>query len=200
MVAIWAAARPDAELRRNACESALGLLADVTRFNRDAVRALPTGVGLDSGQVLLGDIGAGDRHRFRAVGDIVNTASRIQGLNRKLGTRALASASTLAGLAGPETRYLGEFLLVGKRSSVELYELLDGEASRELGQAALDAFAAGMRSFAERDWERGRALFERVLAARPADGPSRFYVEQCRLHAGRELPRDWRGTIRMTAK
>ena len=99
MLAIWATTEPDASLRNRACLAALDIAAAVDRFNADSGRlALPTRIGLHSGRLLLGSVGAMDHYEYRAVGDIVNTATRLEGLNKHLGTRMLVSADVLEGL------------------------------------------------------------------------------------------------------
>ena len=70
------------------------------------------------GRLLLGSVGAMDHYEYRAVGDIVNTATRLEGLNKHLGTRILVSADVLQGLDGLLTRELGAFLLAGKSRPV----------------------------------------------------------------------------------
>src|SRR5690606_16115700 len=94
MIAVWPAASSAAETRTAATRAALEVLEAAEAFNRGQVHGrLPTRIGLDSGQLLLGNVGASERGEFRAVGDIVNTAARLQGLNRLLGTRVLVSSA-----------------------------------------------------------------------------------------------------------
>jgi adenylate cyclase len=202
MVAIWAAAKPDVELRRNACRAALEMLRAVDRFDATPVQGgWPTGIGLDSGRLLLGNLSAAQRYQYRAVGDIVNTASRIQGLNRLLGTRALVSRDSLASLSDFRVRSVGDFLLYGKANSVAVFELLGeiSEADRAT-EVLIDSFAAALQSFRQRDWGRARALWLDILADCPADGPTEFYLRQCDLMERAPPPPDWTGTIRITIK
>ena len=99
MLAIWATTEPDASLRNRAMVAALAAATAVDRFNAASGRfALPTRIGLHSGRLLLGSVGAIDHYEYRAVGDIVNTATRLEGLNKHLGTRLLVSAEVLHGL------------------------------------------------------------------------------------------------------
>jgi adenylate cyclase len=198
MVAIWAGAKPDPALRRSACIATFEALECVDRFNADQRhRSLPTGIGLDTGELLLGNIGTAQRYHYRAVGDIVNTASRIQGLNRQLGTRALVSAATLDGLTNVRTRPLGEFLLLGKASPVAVHELIEADA--RVAEIA-DEFSNVLRFFREREWDRARTALERILAHSPDDGPSRFYLRQCDALRNTALPESWSGTIRISVK
>ena len=166
MVAIWAAARPDWELRREACLAALNVLEEVTKFNVGRGRqSLPTGVGLDSGELLLGSISFAQRLQYRAVGDIVNTASRIQGLNRQLGTRALLSSSTLEALPGLVSRKVGDFVLVGKTHPTEVHELLGhGPESRKEHRMLIQCFAVALESFRRREWSEASKKFGEILA------------------------------------
>ena len=126
MMAIWAMSQPDSQTRARACAGALAVAAAVERFNAQPGRPqLPTRIGLHSGTIRLGTIGGAGHLEFRAVGDIVNTASRIEGLNKQLGTRILVSGDTLAETDGLRTRELGTFLLAGKSTPLVIHELLD---------------------------------------------------------------------------
>lgn len=202
MIAIWAAARPRQHLHLEACRAALHLQAEVARFNvARGARGLPTGFGLDSGELLLGDIGAAQRFEYRAVGDIVNTASRLQGLNRQLGTAVLISDATRDAADGLVVRTLGRFRLVGKRNPLLVHELLGADRQATPAEARLnDAFAGALRRFECGDLNAAGRAFAEVLALRPGDGPSRFYAAECRRHASRALPSDWSGVVTMTAK
>ena len=85
---------------------------------------LPTRIGLHSGQMVLGHVGAMDHYEYRAVGDIVNTAARIERLNKLFRTRMLASDDLLFGLDDFLTRRLGTFLLAGKSKPLVIHELI----------------------------------------------------------------------------
>jgi adenylate cyclase len=149
----------------------------------------------------VGEIEVSARYQYRAVGDIVNTAARIQGLNRQLGTRALVSRDALSSLGGLETRLMGEFLLYGKTNVVMIYELLRPEArATAASRQRDDTFASALRAFQKREWAQARTQFRRVLDLSPGDGPSRFYLHQCDLMEGADLPQDWAGTIRLSVK
>jgi adenylate cyclase len=136
LVAVWAAAGPIAESRLRACRAALGLVAAVDEFNARRAPRLPTRIGVESGELLLGNFGPEQRVGYRAIGDIVNTASRLEGLNKVLGTRVLVSAATLAGTSELAARDLGAFLLRGKSAPLRVQELLDAAESARCPPAA----------------------------------------------------------------
>lgn len=125
MLAIWASRGDDREIRAQACRAALGMLAAIDELGRHNGRqALRSRIGIHCGSLALAHVGAHDHYEYRAVGDIVNTSSRLEELNKELGTRILISAEIIEGLDGFEVRPLGEFQLRGKTAAVEVYELL----------------------------------------------------------------------------
>lgn len=198
MVAVWASGRPDADARLRAAQASLAILDAVEEFNRaHADSRLPTRVGLETGEMLLGNIGGEHRYEYRAVGDIVNTASRIQGLNQLLGTRVLLSATTLAGVEWP-ARDVGTFLLRGKRLPVSVLEPI-AETGCRLDSGSLAEFAAALAAFRRGDWSAAQHGFARLATRFPGDGPSRYYEALSRA-TGEERPANWTGAIRITAK
>ncbi len=197
MVAAWASGRPDAGARLRAAQAALAILDAVDEFNRaHAESPLPTRVGLESGEMLLGNIGAGQRYEYRAVGDIVNTASRIQGLNSLLGTRVLVSGATLAGVDLP-ARDVGTFLLRGKRLPVRVLEPVGARC--RLDEQGRAAFAAALAAFRRGDWQDAHEGFAALLRRDPDDGPSRYY-EALSLAMRRSPPAAWGGAVQITTK
>jgi adenylate cyclase len=129
------------------------------------------------------------------VGDIVNTASRIQGLNPLLGTRVLLSATTLADIDLP-ARDVGTFLLRGKRLPVGVFEPI--AAGCRLDERSIEEFAAALAAFRRGDWQAAQDAFEGV-AARSGDGPSRYYDALTRAMR-LDPPANWTGVVRITAK
>jgi adenylate cyclase len=176
MLALWPGPGPDPALRRAACTAALAIAAATARPGEPA--ALPTRIGVDCGPVALGDVGAGGHYEFRAVGDIVNTAARVEALNKPLGTRVLVTAATLAGLDGFDARPLGRFILPGKTTPVAICEL------RPPGTDPRTAVAFAV-ALAELHAGRVAAAAAGFTALADGDGPARFYADLCdRVAAG----------------
>jgi adenylate cyclase len=202
MMAIWAAATPNSAMRSRACHGALAIAAAVARFNQGVGRPpLPTRIGLHSGPIRLGNIGGAKHVQFRAVGDIVNTASRIEGLNKLLGTRILVSADTLADVTGLVTRELGTFLLAGKSTPLVIHELLG--VAGFVAVTVLDRnqrFQAALATFRAGDWGNAGKLFGTLLGERPDEGPVQFYVALCAryLEQGPDTFED--GVVRIATK
>ena len=179
MLAIWAAKKTDAELRYRACKTALEIGQSVERFNSTANHPpLRTRIGLHAGQLMLGNIGALDHFEYRAVGDIVNTSSRIEELNKKLGSTILVSEDVLLDLDHFVTRQLGSFRLAGKQQPVVIHELLAFETERSSSLDGLcEDFQAARHAYESQQWEMAAVLFKTLLQKYPADAPSQFYYQ-----------------------
>jgi adenylate cyclase len=197
LIAVWAAAGPFAESRLRACRAALGIVGAVDEFNARHSPPLPTRVGVESGELLLGNFGPEQRIGYRAIGDIVNTASRLEGLNKILGTRVLVSAATLAGTSELAVRDLGAFLLRGKSTPLRVQELLDGAESARRPPAS--AFAAALEEFTAAQWVDAHRDFTALRQAFPEDGPTAFYAALAAGYAS-EPPRNWSGAVAIAAK
>jgi len=125
MLALWTATVPDGRMAASACRAALEIAAGVEKFKNDQGTAyLPTRMGIHAGYVSMGDIGAGGHFEYRAVGDMVNTASRIEALNKELGTTILVSSEVSNRLEGFVFRPKGEFILKGKTNPTSISELV----------------------------------------------------------------------------
>jgi adenylate cyclase len=187
MVAIW----PDrsADTRRRVLLALLEMRDAVEQFNlTSAGNRLKTRFGVDWGRVALTTIGAGAHYEYRAVGDAVNTANRIQDLNKRLGTRILVSDPVL-GNAGGEflLRNLGRFLLRGKTNAVQVHELVALKARASAADAERCGRTAEAVEFLDRgDAQAAKVLLTQVRDAYPDDGPAAFLLGSLESNVNRE--------------
>jgi adenylate cyclase len=172
-------------------------------FNENRGRqGLPTRIGLDAGEVLLANVGAGRRFEYRAVGDIVSTASRIQGLNRLLGTQILVSGAALVENEGYAAREVGTFLLRGKTTPVVVHEIIDQSRSATMRGTADELrmhFSEALAVFRAGRWAEAERLFAQLLERSADDGPSAFYRRLCADYRT-SPPDDWRGVVGLAVK
>ncbi len=189
MTCVWTA--PPPECRRQACLAALEIDREVIAFNRRfEPLALPTRIGINAGEVMVGNVGGSGRFAYSVVGDCVNTASRIESVNQQLGTRVLASEIVVGDLPELRLRPLGRFLPVGKTRPLRLAEIV-GRAGEPHDARLLASFAAGLARFEAGCWSEAAEAFAAILAEHPQDGPARFYLDWCRRYqAGAPLPPD----------
>lgn len=173
-LAVWPLGQSGVAARLRACQAAAGIQAAVAGFELPGGGRLATRVGLHVGEVMLGPVGAGEHFEYRAIGDVVNTASRIEALSKQLGTHVLATAAVVDGLSGVAYRRVGRFVLAGKMDAVDLYELTGPigtprAAPYGLFEEALAVCATGNAAAAA-------TAFRAVLAADPNDPVAAFYV------------------------
>jgi adenylate cyclase len=181
MMAIWASPPAESVDKKQACLAALDILESVDRFNRSHQDIqLPTRIGLHAGNLVIGNVGAVDHFEYRAVGDVVNSASRLEGLNKHLGTRILLSGEVTTGTGGLNTRYVGRFLPHGKRSHLSVFELIRyRDTERPHHRRLLETFAEALLLFETGRWTEALSAFSRCLDIDRDDGPSAFYLNRC---------------------
>ena len=136
---------------------------------------LPTRIGVHAGSALVGIVGGAGRYASTIVGDVANTASRIEGLNKQLGTRLLASEEALSQVTGFILRPRGDFLLAGKSEPIHVSEVL-GRIGDPRSAALARNFAEAFESFRSQCWDEAAMMLEALLHAYPRDGPSRYFL------------------------
>jgi len=200
-LAIWTSAKPDKHQRQQACQAALDIQHAVDQLNQThTAHALPTRLGLHFGEVVMGHVGAVDHYEYRAVGDIVNTASRIEGLNKQLGTRIIVSAQVLDDLDDFITRELGRFLLKGKRQPLTLYELVDRKTEHHDDvKNNFVVFQTALHAFQTQNWQAAADSFKQFILAYGEDGPSRYYLSLIQQYST-HTPPEWDGVIELSQK
>jgi adenylate cyclase len=201
MMAVWIDL-PVATQRLAACLAALEMELEVERFNEASnVGRLPTRIGLHEGEMTLGRLDAGEGSHYRAIGDTVNTASRIQGVNKYLGTQILASAAIITGLGNVIIyRSVGVFRLVGRAEPLELMEIVGKEADVSASNHALyQQFNRGLSVFQQGRWSDAIASFQTLLDKHGNDGVTRFYLDLA-LAYQKNPPLEWKGVVTLDGK
>lgn len=183
MLALWSQPEPTPLIRAQACRAALGIKEAVDAFNATHRYPLPTRIGLHVGMMRIGTVGAREHYEYRAVGDVINTASRIENLNKALGTAILASAAVLEDLQGFCARELGSFILAGKKQAVTIFELLGlAEDIPREQQQLIEAFDKALALFKQRQWIPAHQAFIQIARQFPEDNPTLFYLVQCQRY------------------
>ncbi len=157
---------------------------------------------LATGEVILGTIGAPTAKSFTIVGDSVNLASRLEGINKLYGTRIMITEAThrLAGEA-VEVRELDVVTVAGKSEPVRIFELM-GKAGTLPAKAATirERYAEGLALYRAGDWDAAERAFGACLVLDPNEGPAKLMSERARSFRGKPPPPNWGGIWRFNEK
>ena len=197
--AIWGAPIRRDDHATQACIAALSL----ARAEQSAGDSrLLTRIGVHTGPMLVGNLGSAQRFDYTAIGDAVNLASRIEGLNKTFGTRALASGETIAATDGRfVTRRLGLVRVVGRREPVELHELVAVQGEADAGAPMREAFARAHEAWRAGSFADAAAGFRQALAlSGDADGPSAFFAKDAERRAAAGGGAAWDGVLVVETK
>ncbi len=164
--------------------------------------ALATRIGVNTGDMVVGNMGTEKKMNYTMMGNAVNLAARLEGVNKQFNSWILTTEATVKE-AGPEflVRKMARVRVVGIFEPVRLFEVLDfaSEAPEKL-KTTVDLFHQALEVFEAKDWTEAGKLFLKVLAHDPEDGPAQSYL--ARLDGFRKKPpaRDWDGVFNLTEK
>jgi adenylate cyclase len=207
LMAIFGAPLEQADHAQRGCSAALAmrdrlraLRSEWATMGRPPLRAR---TGVNSGPMLVGNLGSRYRFAYGALGDQVNLGSRLEGLNKIYGTEILIGENT-ARLVEDSflMREVDQVRVKGRKQPVRIYELLGNSGdslSREM-EESLNYFTAGLEAYRQQVWQEALDLFKRSLAILPEDGPSRIMAERCQIYKEAPPPTDWDGVFTMTTK
>jgi adenylate cyclase len=220
IIAFWGAPLPMADHALAACRSAITMKKAELDFNREArdlglidaevMNALlqkeilktiddpdpvATRFGINTGNMVVGNMGTNNKMNYTIMGNAVNLAARLEGVNKQYGTRILASGDTIAQAGGSIlSRRIDHVRVVGIQRPVIIYEPLDlAETAPEETRQLAGLFNRAMDIFENRDWTAAEAAFEAVLNLVPVDGPAQLYLDRCRIYRKSPPPAEWDG-------
>ena len=177
------------------CQAALAALRPA--FRQRAGKDLYMRIGMNSGPAVVGNMGSRTRFDYTMLGDAVNLAARLEGVNKQFRTYTMISAATVAKLGGAfPMRELARVAVVGRKEPVTVYEPMLPEA-HAAARPLLDSFAEALRSFYAGRFGEAAELFARTAGEDP---PAAAYRDKCRELVASPPADAWNGVWIMTSK
>ena len=215
----------------NAIAATIAMQKELDNYNRERLaegkKALKTGMGLNTGDLMLGVIGDEHRYESTVISDAVNTASRMEGLTKVFGAAIILSERTMAGLLDdfPSSsklsvdsklldngklssnrdfayRYLGKVKVKGKDKAIKIYDLYEGEtvSIRELKAQTKVLFEEGINHYFNRQFGKAAECFKQVLLINENDKAAQYYLDKSVSYIVNGVEEEWNGVEEMVMK
>jgi class 3 adenylate cyclase/ActR/RegA family two-component response regulator len=174
------------------------------KFSENGLSPAPllTRIGVNTGSMVVGNMGSQRKMNYTIMGNAVNITSRLEGLNKMYGTWILVSEDT-ARETGDNflVRRLDRVRLAGIHTPIQVYELIEFSALvTEEQRRTIDIFHEALDRFERRDWAVAETGFQQALDLTPRDNPSQVFLERCRENILNPPPRDWDGVFELKYK
>jgi adenylate cyclase len=195
IMAFWGAPLDDADHAHRAVAAAVamqnGMAALRAEFAKEGLPAIHMRIGIHTGSVLVGNLGSAKRFGYTAVGDDVNLAARLEGINKLYGTGIMVSGETARRIEGRVAlRPVDRVIVKGKSQAIDVFTPCDDTKVVELTRDAISLFRG-------REWDAAEARLRDLLALVPEDGIAALYLE--RIAAFRIAPpaAQWEGSVEL---
>ncbi len=193
----------------DAVQAAVGMQKAVAEYNkereRDGFAPMSIGIGLHRAELMLGIIGSEDRLQGAVVGDAVNLAARIEGLNKMYGSYISLSDETLQAMedAGRyRHRFIDKVRVKGKEDAVTIYEVFEGDPEEIAGlkEQTKPLFENGIELYYGKKFSEASVQFSQVKEKNPADLAAGIYLKRAANYMVNGIPADWTGVEALTEK
>ena len=195
LVALWGAPRPVEGHPQRVCETAIRMQDEVAHLRGRpglvGAERLRVGIGIHSGDAVVGNMGSDLHFEYSMTGDSVNLCSRLEGLTKYYGAEIIASGELMARVGGAAARELDRIRVKGSSRSVRIFEVL--RPGVEYSAAWVRVWEAGLAAYRETRFDEATRAFREVLELRGEDLAARLLLARIAI-LERETPRDWDGT------
>ena len=196
IMAIFGAPLPQEDHACRACATALAMMRSLESlqglWRERGQPVFQVGIGINTGLMMVGNMGSERRFDYTALGDNVNLASRLEGLTKMYGVGLVVSESTWE---QAKDRFIGRELDVvrvkGKQKPVAIFQVMDVKEKTASYLEPLELYRKAMEKYRQGLWAEAIALFQQVENWWPADPPSRLYIDRCRELLDHPPETDW---------
>ena len=207
VMAFWGAPLPNENHPLGACHSALQCQRQIkklnTKWKKEGKEQYHTRIGIHSGPVTVGNIGAKQRMNYTVLGDGVNLASRLEGVNKIYKTDIIISHSTYIQVKEFfKCRILDQIAVKGKDESIKIYELLTESDSLEAKKFAdfANQFQNIYEFYLKREWQKAKTLFQEFAKEFDDDHVCQLYIKRCDKYIKEEPNASWNGASKLNSK
>ena len=206
IMAFWGAPTRQSDHAQRACFAAIDMNNRLIELRVKAVQEgitpLTVRMGVNTGQMVVGNMGSSQRMNYTIMGDAVNLASRLEGANKAYGSGMMISESTYRSCEEDiDVRELDRIMVVGKSEPVTVYQLLSRKNQTTGADADLvDQFSKGLEFYKAGDFRLAKSEFSSCLEIFADDGPALTYISRCQAFADNPPDADWDGVYRLTEK
>lgn len=178
----------------DAVSAALAMLEALNTFNtareRDALPTINAGIGVNTGNLILGTVGFEARMDCSVISDAVNIASRLETLTRIFNIELMIGEETYEQLQRKEKydlRFLGLTTVKGKSQPIKIYEVFNHNTpdNVQLKKDSAPIFAAALNQYEAKQFDKAAKLFAQIVLNNPNDAPARYLLQQCEERFGR---------------
>ncbi len=206
IMALFGAPLYFADHAEKACQTALQMVTKLRqiqkRWSAEKKDYFQIGIGINSGKMIVGNLGSAQLFDYTVIGDEVNLAARLEGTNKYYATTIIISESTYEQVKNKAiVRELDLVRVKGKEKPVRIFELRGlGSIPQIEEDLLINVYNEGLKLYKEHDWYRALTEFKRVLRYFPSDGPARVYVRRCLDFLEEPPPEDWDGVYEFKTK
>jgi len=207
VMAFWGAPVPQSNHAFLACKSAILMQQRLkelqVKWEMEGETVIEARMGINTGEMVVGNVGGSQRFDYTVIGDNVNLSSRLEGVNKEYGTKIIVSESTYEYIKNDFIHRELDFIIVkGKTRPVKIYELI-AFADDSLTKERLEAYkfyAEGLNLYREKQFDKALEKFEKSLELIPTDRASTVFVNRSKLLKENPPPDDWDGVFVMKTK
>jgi len=190
---------------KKACQCALDMIRLLPKINAEfKAQGLPQidlGVGVNTGDMSVGNMGSETVRSYTVMGDAVNLGSRLEAINKQYGTRIIISEFTYQEVKNDFIcREVDWVRVKGKQQPVKIFELIANTSEGVQNRQFLEKFKAGFEKYHQRNWKEAQQFFKDALESNPSDSPSKLYLERVESYLHTPPPDSWDGVFEMKTK